>query len=140
MSQADLETIKRSVEDLSHAHTEILGVYLFGSAATNMRHDSSDIDLAFLLDRDDRANTMRLSIEYAAELETRLKVPVHAIIFNDAPPLLRSQVIRKGQLVFARDLRRVNRLAGDAMVEFYDEIVLLERAQQEYLKRNLSGR
>ena len=83
---------------------------------------------------------MALQLNYTVELERIIGKNVDVILLNIAPPILRHQIFRNGKLIFERDPLRVRRFIGDALVEFYDEIVTLEAAQNTFIRRHLLGR
>ena len=134
--------IVEAVEQFGESHLEIVGVFVFGSAATGKTHSASDVDVAVLVEdaflKERRA--LPLVLDYVVELEPLLGSDVDVVVLNTASPLLRHQVFKKGILVFARDHRRIRRFIGDALVEFLDEIVLLERLQKRAIERQFLGR
>jgi len=96
----------------------VLVVYLFGSMARGGRTADSDIDIAILL-AEPRRPSLELYLRLRDEFSKRLGGEVDLVILNEAPPLLKYQVIRHGKLLYCRDER--------ARVEFE------ARAQDEYL-------
>jgi hypothetical protein len=82
---------------------------------------------------------MELWLKYTHELECLLQSRVDVVLLNIAPPVLRHQVFRKGKLVFERKPQCVRRFIGNALVEFYDEIVMLEPLQNQLIRRHLLG-
>ena len=136
-----MNLMEREIGEFAKVHNEIDGVFLFGSAATGNTHEGSDVDIAILIGNGEgNTESMRLAMAYSIELEDLLHEKVDVVILNAASPLLRHQVFKKGRLVFARDSRRVRRFIGDAVVEYLDEIVLIERLQKRSIRRLTGGR
>ena len=136
-----LDQIQAAVEEFAENHCEVLGVFLFGSYAKGRQRAASDIDLAVYIDPGIPLSELPLerTLRYTVELEGILKKRVDLILLTQAPPMLRHQVFRNGRIVFERDRARVRRFMGDALVEFYDEIVLLETVQKTVIRRHLLG-
>lgn len=95
--------------------------YLFGSHAKQTQTTQSDIDIAILL-----SETPKKLLEYYLHLTDKLSKmlgdQVDLIILNDAPPLLKHQVIKNGKTVYTR--------SEEARITFE------ARAQSEYLDFN----
>lgn len=135
------DRICSKIQEFALNHLEILGVFLFGSYAKNQARESSDVDVAIYVDPDvGRGSTLDLRLRYTVELETAIGKQVDVIILNQAPPILRHQVFRHGILIYERDPARVRRFVGNALTEFYDEIVSLDAAQKTLIRRHLLGR
>src|SRR5262249_39641544 len=135
------ERLESSLTTFAQAHKEVWGVFIFGSQVQGRADESSDVDVAVYVDpaaipRD----VLPLQLNYIVELEQTIGKRVDVVLLNVAPPILRHQVFRKGKLIFERYPLRVRRFIGDALVEFYDEIVTLEAAQNTLIRRHLLGR
>jgi predicted nucleotidyltransferase len=95
--------------------------YLFGSTAGGTAHHLSDIDVALLLPRDtDRETAMEMRLRVAAGLEVLSGRSVDVIVLNQAPPLLRFQVIQQGQVLVDRDPEIRYLFQARTMSEYYD--------------------
>ena len=80
---------------------------MFGSLAEETDHRLSDVDVALLLPRDtDRAMAFDTRLQVAAALEQLCHRSVDVVILNDAPPLLRFQVIQRGRRISFSSTRR----------------------------------
>ena len=136
------DQIRTCLLDFAGKHEEVLGLFLFGSHAGGRARASSDVDVALYIEPNASAAdaNFELRLRYAVELEGVTHKRVDVIILNQAPPILRHQIFRKGKLIFERDRARVRRFIGDALVEFYDEIVTLQGAQETLIRRHLLGR
>ena len=136
-----VERLETALTTFAAAHNEVLGIFVFGSHARGRARESSDLDVAFYVDPAALpADALALQLPYTVELERTIGKRVDVVLLNVAPPLLRHQIFRNGKLVFERDQLRVRRFVGDALVEFYDEIVTLEAAQNTLIRRHLLGR
>jgi uncharacterized protein len=91
-------------------HPEIVAAYLFGSVARDRATAASDIDVALLLDADyDLEANPLYRLRQMSVLASRLDRPVDVVILNDAPLVLRNQVLAYGLRIYETDRRqRVN--------------------------------
>lgn len=137
-----IERIKTALGEFAARHPEVLGVFIFGSYAKGRMRKSSDVDVAVYAEPEVVAGDLGLDVRlrYTVELEGMIGKSVDVVILNQAPPILRHQIFRDGVLVYERERSRVRRFIGDALVEFYDEIVPLEAAQKTLIGRRLLGR
>jgi len=133
-----LDDVTPQLRSFAEAHPEIQALFIFGSLASGAARETSDVDIAILL-QDSVSNSIDMLLGYSLELEDLLKSAVDVVILNSAGPMLRSQIFRKGKMVYSRDVRRTRRFIGDALVEYYDEIVMLEKMQERAIRR-LIGR
>jgi len=136
LTNPTMQTVAERLRTFAEGHLEIQAVFIFGSLPAGTLHEHSDVDVAVFLQNDaDNIKYVELSLAYCVELEDRLNSPVDVVILNSASPMLRSQVFRKGKMVYTTDLNRTRRFIGDAMVEFYDEILVLEKMQSRTIRR-----
>jgi len=135
-----MDQIRRAIDRFVIVHEEVLAACVFGSYAKGKAGEASDIDVALLIEPPNAGfSPIEHSLRYCVELEGMLHKRVDVVLLNAAPPILRHQILREGVLVFERDKSRVRRFIGDALVEFYDEIVLLEAVQKTAIRRHLLG-
>ncbi len=130
-------------------------LYLFGSAAHGQMGKLSDIDVAVLLPErepsppEGEGSKGRGRKEIADEeyFDTRLQMTlelmellgtseVDLVILNQAPPLLKYNVVAGGKALYSRDDRERGRFESRAIVEYLDFKPILD-VQFEYLKRRL---
>jgi predicted nucleotidyltransferase len=110
-------------------------VYAFGSAAADAGGPLSDVDVAVLLDAP-------LDWDAERELRGRLGAAVprlDLVILNDAPPVLRFEVITNGRCLFARDTRQQAEFEIVSLARFLD-FQPVRRVQQEYLRARVEER
>ena len=94
--------------DLIHhleSHPEILFAYLFGSQATGKARANSDVDIAVYLSKKIRSKqTLDWRLTLMAELSRVLRTDaVEIIVLNEAPLVLRYEVVSKGKLLVNAD-------------------------------------
>jgi len=134
------ETVSQELRTFGARHPEIQAVFVFGSIAAGTTHTGSDVDVAVLThDETEDGQSLDRRLAYTIDLEDRLNTLVDVAMLNSAGPMLRFQVLRKGKLVYSTDANRTRRFKGAALVEFYDEIVMLEAMQKRAIRR-LIGR
>ena len=134
------DRIQTALESFGSRHAEILAIFLYGSQANGLARESSDVDVAVLVVPDAVDDgSLDLRLRYTVELEGTLSNRVDLVLLNQAPPMLRHQIFRSSALVFERDRQRVRRFIGDALVEFFDEIIPIEAAQKTAIRRHLLG-
>lgn len=98
-----------------------VAAYLFGSTAEGTGRPWSDIDVALLLAGDpDPETAMQTRLQVAAGLEALSGRSVDVIVLNQAPPLLRFQVIQRGRVLVDRDPEIRYLFQARTMSEYYD--------------------
>ncbi len=134
MKLADLE------EKLARYAREkgLVALYLFGSAAHGALQALSDIDVAVLLPKEiDSENYFDTRLQMTLELMKLLGfIEIDLVILNQAPPLLKYQVVTRGRALYSRDDRERDRFEARAVLEYLDFKPILD-LQFEYLKRRL---
>jgi len=84
----------------------VLAAYVFGSTVSGRARETSNLDVAVLLDGDPspgRLTERRLELECV--LDASIERPVDLVILNGASPVLQVQVLRGGRLIYERDRR-----------------------------------
>lgn len=122
------------------SRSEILAVYLFGSHATGKAGPLSDIDLAFLIDFS-LIDEKNFPYGYQAFLITELMKllgtnDVDVVILNTAPPLLKYQVLKEGEVIFCRSKPKRLEFYIKAFNQYQDIRPMLA-VQNMYLARRL---
>ena len=115
----------------------VLVAYLFGSYARGLETPQSDVDIAVLL-----SEIPEKALEYYLHLERRLaevlENDVDLVFLNDAPPLLKYQVIKYGRLLFSRDERVRVMFEAKSLCEYLDFNRVLKRYDECFMKRILA--
>lgn len=131
---------KNTLQQFFDQERAIVAAYLFGSFAKGTPTPSSDIDLAFLLDKKTAgADSTELSSRYSVDLSEKLGREVDVIILNEAPPFLKFQVLRYGQPLFERDVKRSRRFMAASLIEYFD-FEPLKRSMEERIIQRLKER
>ena len=115
---------------------DILAAYLFGSAAEGVAHRWSDLDIALLLPSELGAQQrLDIRLEVMAALERLCRRPVDVVVLNEAPLLLRFQVLKHGRLLVDRDAVRRSLFAARTMSMYYDARRYLEYHWDHLVRR-----
>jgi predicted nucleotidyltransferase len=111
---------------------EVVAAYLFGSWAKGKAVPGSDMDIAALLEPGfDLQEHFLYRIERMVELEMHCRRPVDLVILNQAPLVLRNQVLKYGRLVYEADHRQRIAFEVQSRQAYYDfkpTLTLLHRS------------
>ncbi|NOK60678.1 MAG: nucleotidyltransferase domain-containing protein [Chloroflexi bacterium AL-W] len=127
--------------DQVFANTPVVLAYLFGSRAQSHARPDSDYDVAVLLDADLITRERgRWQLELIGRLiDTYRSDAVDLVVLNDAPPILRFEVIRHQYLLYNRDDQQRMVLHTRTMQEWFDWAPCYRHMQQERLKQFARG-
>ena len=98
------------------AYPSIRLAVVFGSVARERSRRDSDVDIGVLLDENGPDIAQALEVD----LSRALRRTVDLIVLNTAPPLLRFEVAREGEVLFARDPYDWTDFKARAMVDWWD--------------------
>jgi len=130
-------TLAEQVRSAAEPIDGISALVLFGSRATGRARANSDLDVAILPtnDVDDR---LRLQVRVAGELaHLAPDERVDVVLLDEAPELLRHQVLSDGELLICRDEKAWKELRVRTMREHGDR-EHYRRILREGLKRRLT--
>lgn len=82
------------------ARPEITAVYLFGSCARGLAKETSDVDLAILLDPHANVDESELKRSVLIGLSKLLRKEIHLVILNRAGELLSAQIFKYGKCLY----------------------------------------
>lgn len=117
----------------------VLVAYLFGSQATGRAGPLSDIDIAVLLSME-RESYTGYRIELFGPISDALRTDdIDIVVLNEAPPFLRNQVFRYGQVIYCRDESARIAFQVRASREYLDFQPYLERYQRALFQRIREG-
>lgn len=89
------------------ARTDTVAAYLFGSSTETGRRVKGDVDIAVLLAPRAARRPVKAQVEILADLRRLLgRNDVDVVILNNAPLLLRFEVLRNKKLIFERDIQK----------------------------------
>ena len=122
---------------------EVVAGYLFGSVARDRATAGSDVDVALLLDAGyDRAAHRLYRLERMTDLEARLGCPVDVVVLNEAPLVLRNQILTYGRRVHETDHRQRVEYEVRSRQAYWDFRPILDRiytAQRRHIKEGTYG-
>jgi len=132
----ELEDEVKRLATLFENEKNILVAYLFGSYARGYETVQSDVDIAVLV-----SEVPEKPLEYYLHLERKLaealQKDVDLVFLNDAPPLLKYQVIKYGRLLFSRGERIRIMFEVKSLSEYLDFSRALKRYDECFMKRIL---
>ena len=136
------------------AQPDIIAVYLFGSSVTDETRPDSDIDLAILLERPQELAGVNATLDrfdremtLIGELQSFVQGRKLDVTFpDDAPILLRFQVLSTGRLLYENESRRHDRVEFEVMtvkhyldlkplLDFFDRTLLLDIQEGRFGER-----
>lgn len=109
----------------------VLLVFLFGSSVSRRIHPASDVDIGILFDPVPDGFQLNALI---AELSSLLRKEADLVVLNHATPILKMQVLKKGVLVFARDLKVYHQFFVDT-VNQYDDLKRIRKTCEDNILR-----
>jgi len=102
-----LTSLQQYIFEIIQQDSNIFAVYVFGSAARGQEKDSSDIDLAFLLDEEQYKQDafMATSPAYMAAAKASMKFDrkTDVVILNSASIEMAYQIITSGIIIYEKD-------------------------------------
>ncbi len=133
------EQIRSKLFPFFSERKEIVFVYLFGSAAVGKAGKLSDIDLALYIDPGliPVAYGYGYQSEAIVELQSILKSKVDLVVLNEAPTVLRFQVLKNGALIYCASEDERRNFHEHTMKKYLDLKPLL-RVQGYYLHKRLA--
>jgi len=82
------------------ARPEIVAVYLFGSRSRGRAKETSDVDLAILVDPHAKVDESELKRDLMIGLSGILRKEIHLVILNHAGEVLSAQVFKYGKCLY----------------------------------------
>lgn len=130
-----MPAIERLRRLLEAAPAPVAAVYVFGSVARGTASLASDVDLGVLLAQAPASTLEGRLLDFEAELERHLGVPVQVVILNDAPPDLAHRVLRDGVVVLERERSARLRFEVRTRNLFFDLEPFLTRYRKRAMER-----
>jgi predicted nucleotidyltransferase len=115
------QSLCNRIANFGREHRQIVAIYLFGSIVAIKQRMGSDIDIAIMV----RGSVGRMErVEAETFLSNLLNRDVDLVIFGDASPLLRHQILKYSHLVFESDPQERVRQEVAARREYLDSLTL----------------
>lgn len=139
----DHSTIADSIEPILLQTRGLVAAYLFGSAAHGRMHPDSDIDIALLLDEQDNSRLRKKLLDQLLPPISRvLRRDVHLLFLNDASYLVRSQIFKKGELIYVKDRHKLAeyRMISMALIaEFTPYLRMTQNGLKNRIRKSHGG-
>ncbi len=146
LAELPVESLASRLAEVLAPHPVLLA-YLFGSAATGHMTPFSDVDIALVLDESHASMPGRLKFELALEAEIAERCSLSQVdvrVINEAPLVLRGQVVTEGILLFARDDQTRIDFETRTRSEYFDFLPVAKYLREAFfadvLERGLDGR
>ena len=123
--------ITKKIVQYFEERPEVVAVYLFGSYAKGYEKQSSDIDIAVLVEHETFTKEKNLAITYTVDLGRLLKKDFHTSIMNNAGESFLDQIYRYGKSIFQRDniaLSHFRTFSYSKIADFSYQRSLMEKA------------
>lgn len=125
--------------DYFSTEPDINTVYLFGSVVSGSTHTESDVDVAILF-RDGYVPHIDKILEMQDKLTSLLSRETDVVILNNASPIIRMQVLRKGKKILDRDRRSFNRFFVRTIFEYDDLKRVRSVIEKKVMRGSIYGR
>ena len=125
--------IRKTIASFCEKEHAIAAAYLFGSYAKGKQQQSSDLDIALLLNINETDAFSLLSFITALEKKTGYKVD--AVILNNAGEVLKHEIRREGILLFERSSMYRKQFEVKSR-KFYEDFLHLHK---KYVNKILYG-
>ncbi len=116
---------------------EVLLVFLFGSVAAGNMTDQSDMDIAILFDRAPDAFKIHRLVSELSDVFPR---EIDMAVLNTASPILGMQVLKNGQLAFARNEMALPEFYINTLNSYEDLKQIRKITEDQILKGRLYAR
>lgn len=123
--------IKKSIICFFKDMQNILLVFLFGSYASKQMSVGSDIDIAVLFDRTQSIYEINDLKDRLSEI---LKKDVDLVALNEASPVIKMQVLKKGDLLIMRHKNDFSTFYGDTVNQYDDLKITRKQCEDNILK------
>jgi predicted nucleotidyltransferase len=106
-------------------------VFLFGSSVSRHLLPASDVDIGILFGSVPSVSRINA---LTVELSSLLRREVDLVVLNHASPILKMQVLKKGMLVLAKDLKVYHQFFVDTMNQ-YDDLKRIRKTCEDNILR-----
>lgn len=129
----DMKSIEDKLIGYFAENEDIAAVWLFGSVVSGTTHHESDVDLAFLFRRKSVPDRDHL-LQIQDNLTSLLKKETDVVVLNQASPIIRMQVLRKGKKILEKD-RRAAMDFFVRTVQEYDDLKMVRSVIEKKITR-----
>lgn len=119
------------LRDQADVWPELKLAVLFGSTARGEERPGSDVDLGLLLE----PYNPSLRFEAEAQMGRAAGRPVHVVLLDEAPPLLRFEIARDGVLLLEREEGLWTRFKVKAMIDWWDWAPIARKINAGVIRR-----
>ncbi len=134
-----MQSMENKLIDYFSTEPDINTVYLFGSVVSGSTHTESDVDVAILF-RDGYVPHIDKILEMQDKLTSLLSRETDVVILNNASPIIRMQVLRKGKKILDRDRRSFNRFFVRTIFEYDDLKRVRSVIEKKVMRGSIYGR
>lgn len=127
--------IEKKLAGFLSDYPEIAFAYLFGSQATGKATMKSDVDIAFFFNENQQPDMDQL-LQIEDRITSLLKQEIDILVLNNATPVIRMQVLKKGKRIFENAHQSFIRFFIKTVNEYDD----LKRVRQVNERNILKGR
>lgn len=130
--QPDLKTLQK----IFHGYPKIQAVYLFGSTATGMLHQESDMDLAVFVED---GNPSLFKLDLLADLAREGFCDVDLVFMNTEDIVMKYEAVRLNRLIYKRSDFDRGGVYSKIIRQYLDFYPYLAVQRAAYKKRILNG-
>ncbi|MBI4549292.1 MAG: nucleotidyltransferase domain-containing protein [Ignavibacteriae bacterium] len=131
-------TVEDAITRFFQAVPNVVAVFLFGSVESGRQRKESDVDIAVLFKTAVTCDHLNL-IGMQQELSDLVSRDVDLVCLNNAPVILRMQVLKKGKKLLDRNARETNTFIRRTSFE-YDDLKRMRRPiERQILKERIYG-
>lgn len=106
---------------------EVIFGYLFGSYAKNRARKDSDLDLGIYLNNYQKETAYNYKLEETEELQRLYGKKADLILLNEAPPLLRHEILKFGILVKEPEQQFLVKYKVKSFYQYLDQLYIVDR-------------
>ncbi len=132
-------SLKDEIKNFFQSNPKVIALYLFGSEAKEKANAQSDVDIAVLYERNSIPTSLEI-LDIRSELESKLRRDVDLVIFNNANPILKHQIFKKGTLLLVNNRKLHNDFFVKSVMEYDDIQRVRAKITPFLLKGRIYGR
>ncbi len=129
----DIQDMTEKLGNFLSKCSDVIVAFLFGSFARGNATAFSDLDIAILFYK--KTDSYRIN-DLREKLSEVLNIPLDIVVLNNAAPVIKMQVLKKGILLVNKDPKAYNEFFVNTVKEYDD----LKRTRKEIEEKILRGR